>query len=214
MNDDEERWTAAEVHRLAGAPMGNAAFMRANRGGEQERERYLFNFEPVDVPDVEGVWVEVSGGGLLEPVRIRVNRSPDGRFVVTGMLLGATGRQELTSDTLRSIRLSEIMRELFSDFDPSNPPTPDPEDENGYVAWWLFKELVYDRAATVPSLPGSDEAGSLAEFAETYLRCLARQPHRAMTATAELLHISRATANRRAAACRTRGLLPATEDRS
>jgi hypothetical protein len=188
---------------------------------------YLINFLPqgeVRTPEswlqAPGGWVSVSRGGLFEPVLMRINKSSDGRFVVTGLVIGMSGQRELTSHTLRSIKLGAIMRELFKDFDPTRPPESYPGEPSyalldrydQVMSWWLMKELVVDEAVPVGASGGDGERPDRYRiFAETYLRELARDPRRAMTATAMAHHISRATANRWAKVCRQRGHLPAKE---
>ena len=59
--------------------------------------------------------------------------------------------------------------------------------------------------------PRASVATDLQAFASTYLRHYAANPRRATTATAQELHISRATAIRRLNECRELGLIPPKE---
>lgn len=70
---------------------------------------------------LDGRWVEVSGGELPGPIAARIDRTPDGRFVVTGLVLGMRGRQEVTWETVRAIKPATILSYIFSDFDPKAP---------------------------------------------------------------------------------------------
>lgn len=137
-------------------------------------------------------------------------------MVVTELEVLGEG-EEITSETLRAIRLPKIIAALFAGFDPSRPPPNPgtdlgkdddalPVDQAAWINHLLFRTFVYDILPESPAL--TEEEGELTLFALTYKKNLAAQPNRAMTATAEDLHIGRATANRRAAECRRRGLLP------
>ena len=144
-------------------------------------------------------WVLAEGGDLPMPIEIRVNRAPDGRHVFTGIRIGeitdSPWMQEITSQTLREIRLAEILAAYYEAFQPD------------YVA-----ELEASIAAVSYPLPPPRPRGPsnqvLGEFARTYLAELARQPHRAMSAAAKAHNVSRATANRWASLCRELGMLP------
>lgn len=174
---------------------------------------YRFTWGPDGIGPVlpAGPWVWVHGGDLPVPVGLRVHRSADGRAVFTGLVIGNEFEPaEITSQTLREIRLSKILAALFEDFDPGNPETWTAAT-SALVVSEMNAELGHS-AAHVPVRGPSDEA--LRSFARTYLTELARQPQRAMTAAAKAHDISRATANRWAALCRRYGYLPSGEERS
>ena len=147
-------------------------------------------------------WVRVEGDGLPVPVDICVGSAPDGRSVFTGLRIGgesAREAEEITSNTLRQIKLSEILAAYFE---------------------YSQSVLEMERSiadASVPLPPGywqhvaparGPDHEALKSFARAYLTELARQPQRAMTAAAKAHNISRATANRWAALCREFGYLP------
>lgn len=148
--------------------------------------------------------VRVSGGDLPCPIQLRISRTADGRLVVTGLSIGdEESLSEITSQTLREIRLRDVMTELFfaNLFDP-------------------FVDMVIEGVNEMATKGGFAEAnakgldsGSLQAFARTYLTELARQPQRAMTATAKAHNISRATANRWAQECRRLGYLPSKPEK-
>lgn len=185
---------------------------------------YYFQVENVgtDLTDGPGVWIAVNSRDLPCPVRLRLRRGRGGKVAVTGLVVGERGETEITSETLRAIKLADITAALFDHFDPASPPAePDratwsgkPEDywiaQGEWMSYWLFKELVYDAATEMHA--ARVESAELEAFARVYARHLASQPHRAMTATADELHISRATANRRVRKCRELGLLPSQHD--
>lgn len=216
--DSEREWPLGVLDEFAGAVQSARPTWRPGRSG-------AYRFEPVP-PFAEappGAWLQVSGPGLDQPIQIRINRDGS-RYVVTALVVGTDGTQEVTSETLRRIRLAEIMRELFKDFDPTAPP-PTPhldadgrvdsfDDDSGFLAWWLFKDEVIDNAHPVPGGSGGSQDARYQAFARTYLRELVRQPRRAMTNASEAHNISRATANRWAAICRERGYLPPREGTS
>lgn len=191
----------------------------------------------------------MSGGPLEQAVQVRVDRAPDGRFVVTGLFIGLRDRREITWESLRAIKPATLLAYLFSDFDPDrpfdayqemvtrtgvvtevDPGTFDPEDESD---WDTLPRLTSEEHAEMTRLltatrlwsatrfapPTADPvlrgrrgmATDLTEFAQIYERHLATQPRRATTATAKEMNISRATAIRRLAECREKGLLPPKE---
>ena len=185
----------------------------------EDSSGYRFSWEPVHgerparLPD--GAWVFVSGGGLPCEVALRIHRHSDGRYVFTGIVIADALPQpaEVTSQMLRQVRLSEIQAGLFEpggpfgDFDPAQPPLQQEGAASPEGARWLADlQAAHGQAAQGPSR-GPDEA-ALRAFARTYQTKLARQPHRAMSAAARAHSISRATANRWAAACRELGYLP------
>ena len=153
-----------------------------------------------------GHWVRVSGGDLPVPVELRINRHADGRYVVTGLMMGDEfNPAEVTSQTLREIRLGKVLAWLLEDFDPDNLPAWSPRTTIRMIA-----DVNADQAGQVAASRSQRAPGDqvLRDFARTYLTELARQPRRAMTAAAKAHNISRATANRWAALCRQLGYLP------
>jgi len=150
-----------------------------------------------------GPWRAVRGGDLPAPVKVRIHRHADGRYAVTGLLIGEESEpQEITSQTLRQIRLSKILAGIFADFDPDSP------DDWPRTAMRVIADVNAGggHVAAGPSRgPGEQR---LREFARTYQIELARQPRRAMSAAAKAHSISRATANRWAGMCRQLGYLP------
>lgn len=152
-----------------------------------------------------GAWVQVRGGDLPFPIELRIHQDTEGRYVVTGLLIGEQFEpREITALSLRRIKLTEILAHLFADFDPDDPP-----------AWTVAAgvALVAEGNASLgrfgKGLParGPDDE-TLRAFAHTYRTEQARSPRRAMSAAAEAHGISRATANRWAHLCRQLGYLP------
>lgn len=143
------------------------------------------------------VWDQVEGDDLPMPIEIIVNRAPDGRYVFTGLKIGGEGAwQEITSATLRQIKLSEILAAHFDYFEPMR----------------LIEESLAESSRPIRPPGRRPEDEELRAFARTYLAELGRQPRRAMTAAAKAHNISRATANRWAATCRELGYLPAARE--
>ncbi len=138
------------------------------------------------------LWERAEGGDLPMPIEILVQRAPDGRHVFTGIRIG-DGTQEITSATLRQIKLSEILAAHFEHFEP------------------IFQMEALLAEVSYPLRPRGRGPGdqALRDFARSYQVELARQPRRAMSAAAKAHSISRATANRWAAQCRQLGYLPA-----
>lgn len=193
---------------------------------------------PFKLQGLEGKWVRLSGGPLPVNVLVRIDRAEDGRFMITGLLIGLHSRREITWETLRQIRPASLLGYLFSDFDPRNPrrryvetdpfaPSFDEDDlpavdldsndwrehQRVSAAYQLWREAAAALAGASPDVesvtkPRASVATNLTRFAEVYLRHVASTPRRATTATAEELHISRATAIRRIAECRDTGLIP------
>lgn len=69
----------------------------------------------------DGVWVEVKGGDLPVPLVVRIDQTPSGRFIITGMLIGRDEHRELTWTTLRQIKPSSIISTIFAGWDPRFP---------------------------------------------------------------------------------------------
>jgi hypothetical protein len=186
--------------------------------------------KPGEKAGLDGQWMKVQGDPLPVDVIIRVDRSDDKRFMITGLVIGLHERREITWEALRMIKPATILGYIFSGFDPNDPAKlyeatdPFPMDDNIGDRWrpharaaaalklWQASENrphEDDYQAIKPvTKPRASVATDLAKFAETYLRNLAATPHRATTATAKEMHISRATAIRRIAECRDEGLLP------
>ena len=175
---------------------------------DTDNDGYGFSFLPNYEQPVrpQGAWMRCSGGDLPMPVGLRIAPSTDGRWVVTGLMLGEEfEQQEITSKTLRAIKLREIVAKLLEDYDPDAPPD-----------WMNFATtlglVLRTNAATAGHVAktaqrGPDEA-TLRDFTRAYRAELARRPHGAMTAAAKAFNISRATANRWAQEARRLGFLP------
>jgi len=71
--------------------------------------------------EVPGRWVEMSGGPLPVRIAVRIDKADDGRFVITGLLVGLRERKELTWEALRAIKPATLLSYLFEGFDPSDP---------------------------------------------------------------------------------------------
>ncbi|HET9889664.1 MAG TPA: hypothetical protein VFQ42_04110 [Mycobacterium sp.] len=116
--------------------------------------------------------------GLSMPIEVRLTQDGYGRWLVTGLRIEADAGQEVTAQTLRAIKLRDVVAALLKDYEPDVPEACSPEEVR------------------------------LREFARTYLAELARRPHRAVTAAATAHGISRATAHRWVQECRSLGYLP------
>lgn len=164
-------------------------------------------------PGLDGHWVHAVGGTLPFPVTVRIDETDDGRFVVTGLLIGLESRDELTWNALRQVKPASLLAEIFGGFDPMNPMKSRAGTDGIDVASVLW-ERNRPGGAPRPRITAPVQgrvATDLDAFASTYTRHRAATPHRAMKATAVELSISRATAIRRAAQCRQVGLLPPKE---
>lgn len=192
----------------------NSAYFNPPGGSD----RIYFHIENVGdrLTRGEGVWIGANGGHLPCPIRIRLGRGREG-FVITGLVIGELGDQAITSETLRKIRLSEVLHWLFASWGDGTPP-PYPFDgtyhssdelqaaQDQWLMHHMFKSLVIEAAGETTE--GDAERQELVRFAEVYTRNLASQRHRAVTATAQQLNVSRATANRRITRARQLGILP------
>jgi hypothetical protein len=172
------------------------------------RSGYEFSFWPGYERSAtpQGAWVRCRGGDLPTPIELRIAPSADGRWVVTGLMLGEEfDQREITSKTLRAIKLREIVAELLEDYDPDAPPEwMNFASTFGYV---LRANATAAGHVAKTAQRGPDEA-TLREFARSYRAELARRPHGAMTAAAKAFNISRATANRWTQEARRSGFLP------
>jgi hypothetical protein len=169
--------------------------------------------DPFDPSDQESFdpWVAVRDGGLEHPVFIRLGWSRDWQIVVTGLVINPDDPGEITSETLRSIPVARILADLIDHYQLAGtlswPEHVDARDHRSVLHQALAvraPRLLRESRAR----GGAATSDDLSRFADIYNEQRIRQPHRAMTATAEALHISRATANRWAKRCRTQGLLP------
>lgn len=155
-------------------------------------------------------WTRVERGGLEHPVYVRLARSADGRRIITGLVLGSTFPQsEITATSLRKVRIGAILEQLFDGYDNTTVPAYD--DFDAQITWGLMHSTYDQRAPQVAAPSRASERGAVGDtltaFAERYRLEYDRNSRRAMTATAEALHISRATANRWAKKARETGLL-------
>jgi hypothetical protein len=155
-------------------------------------------------------WTRVSDGDLPMPIEIRFGYAPDGRFTVTGLRLDVDPLRaadpsnidlEITSATLRQIKLSEI-KAAFFESQGTWLQAIMPDDQS------LARSIAHEQVYALRPPSRGPETETLRKFADAYRIELTRQPHRAMTAVAKALNISRATANRWTALCRELGYLP------
>jgi transposase len=130
------------------------------------------------MPDDATEWVVYTGDAAPIPVSVRIIQDAHGRQLVTGLLIDAPEGQEISSQTLRSIRLRDVVAKVLEGQEPEVPAAQSPGEQ------------------------------PYREFARTYLKELARRPHGAMTAAANAHDISRATAHRWVQTCRQLGYLP------
>lgn len=219
----------------------------------QPLEAYLSGKETMDATE-GGYWLRMSGGPLTGEAVVRVDRSEDGRFLVTGVVLGLRSRREITWEALRNVRPTTLVSYLFAGFDPANPlqqyaetdlwlseevdgddfdveawerdaGDDDPVVQLSSVEWrthvramaayrlWVETSEAQRRDGNVAqpaTKPRASVATDLVHFAEVYRRHQATTPRRATKATADELHVSRATVIRRVAECRQLGLLQIT----
>lgn len=68
-----------------------------------------------------GAWMTLRGGPLPVPICMRIDRAEDGRYIITGLLIGLHSRDEITWETLRSIRPAALLAMIFSGIDPREP---------------------------------------------------------------------------------------------
>jgi hypothetical protein len=174
------------------------------------KDRFSFGMEYVPDTDqfTSSAWIRVTGGNLETPIAIRVGRDRGGRPMICGLVVGDGSPVEITSDALRKIRVGGMLKQLFEGFDPANPPTMY-SDLGDRIEWGLMHEHVWKGAEPVESdTARGPDTEELRRFAEVYQQERVRNRNRAIAATANVLNISPATAHRRVAACRAKGLLP------
>jgi hypothetical protein len=178
--------------------------------------RHVFD-EPL--PDLhghlEGIWLRLKGGPLPVPITVRIDSTNEGRYVITGLVIGLleSERKEITWETLRQIKLATVLEQLFEGWSRMNPAAR-ARSRRGQALLGLWERL--DRGLPEVQLeerPRRQAAPNLREFAEVYQRNFVETPNRATAETAAQLHCSRATVIRRLAEARTAGLLPPKESR-
>jgi hypothetical protein len=177
--------------------------------------RHITGKPAPEIDGMDGAWMSLRGGQLPVPILVRIDPAPDGRFIVTGLVIGFRERNEITADTLRQIKLASVLAELFKDFDAMNPAAAEGASWERPVdllaLWQMHRWELPD--VPVESRRRRHAAPNLREVAQVYLRHLAAKPHRATTETAKELHCSRATMIRRVAEAREAGLLPPKESK-
>lgn len=189
---------------------------------EAVRQRGPFEFGqeplPLDVQfeeDGSTDWVSVGGGRLEVPIAVRVSRLPDSRLVITGLMISTDDQTEVTTSTLRSIRLGALAEQLAAYI------AAHPHDQPGgrwTPEWrrWQHVRAVVGNSPAVPlgprkrGVPPTDD--ELRTFAAVYEEELSLRPRRAMAETTKRLYIERTTGYRWAALCRERGYLPPKEE--
>jgi hypothetical protein len=172
--------------------------------------------EPLPVlHGMDGIWLTLKDGPLPVPITVRIDRTKEGRFIITGLVIGLreSDRREITWETMRQIRLAAVLEELFAGWDPMNPArlARSRRGQTLLVLWELLGRGLPD--VQLEDRPRRHAAADLRKFAEVYLRNLAAKPNRATKATADELHCSRATVIRRIAEARAAGLLPPKESK-
>lgn len=170
----------------------------------------------VDGPD----WHRIEDtAGEVSTFYVRVGTAPDGRMIVTGLLLAepAEGALEVTANVLRAVSLAEVIRTIQWRESGSLPPRSGMGmGPTGLLRFDGHEDHVRAAAQPVEAAPSRRGARAptqedLERFAEVYRRH-ATYSRSAMTLTARELNIHRSTADRWSKRCRAAGLLPARED--
>lgn len=170
----------------------------------------------VDGPD----WHRIEDTtGEVPTFYVRVGTAPDGRMIVTGLLLAepAEGALEVTANVLRAVSLADVIRTIQWRESGSLPPrSVGPIGPTGLGRFEGHEASVRASAQQVEAAPSrrgqrAPDQEALEEFAAVYRRH-ATYSRSAMTLTARELHIHRATAHRWRERCRAAGLLPDRED--
>ncbi len=163
----------------------------------------------------EDEWHSVHGGGLLVPIQIRVRRSEDNRYVVTGLLID--DHSEVNAAVLRSIKVADIVKHLFAGYAPDSQTVWSVEGDEEFFKVFLPQwQLTRPVENTPPSVDPR-----IREFAVRYRVAYATEPHRAVAATIATYPkkpgtmkrvVSRSTANRWLEIARSNGLVPQRKD--
>jgi hypothetical protein len=162
---------------------------------------------------LEGIWLRLKGGPLPVPITVRIDSTRDGRYVITGLVIGLleSERSEITWETLRQIKLATVLEQLFEGWDRMNPAAR-ARSRRGQALLELWELLGRGLPEVqLEERPRRHAAPDLRRVAEVYLKHLAATPHKATKKTADELHCSRATVIRRQAEARAAGLLPGKE---
>jgi hypothetical protein len=165
---------------------------------------------------LEGTWLRLKDGPLPVPITVRIESTKEGRFIITGLVIGLleSEHREITWETLRRIRPATVLAQLFKGWDRMNPAGQASRSRRGQTLLGLWYELHRGLPEVqLDDRPRRRAASDLREFAEVYLRNLAATPNKATAATASQLHCSRATVIRRIAEAREAGLLPRKESK-
>jgi hypothetical protein len=159
-------------------------------------------------------WITISGDGLPQDLMLRLGKAPDGRFVVTGLILGAFTKGAIEARHLREIRLPELIEKVAEVAASTREPNPFPEDPPSVNA---FYRAVFGSALNVPAAPRAAKPlrrgpkgygrDHFKKVRDEYQRQLALNPTRPVKATAEKMNASVATAGRWIQRARDMGLI-------
>lgn len=175
-------------------------------------------------------WVHVEGGGLAQPIEVRIDHVGLRVRVVDLRIVGAP---EITSSALRTVRLGEITDQLSAQVRRHDlgvrGPWPACDRSESTVApratldtptidstiW--FARVATSLASDDPSLSRGRGASPptvelLERFAQVYLDEIIVRHRGAISRTSRRLHMDRSTARRWIAQCRDVGLLPSEEE--
>lgn len=183
---------------------------------QPESFRFLW---PAD--DDQGGWITVTHGpGLPFPIEIKLGRM-DRQLSLIGLRADFSQREapaQITSRTLRQIRVGQILDELVSSYtEPKNLRGLGSDYE---PALWFWKESVelLDRAAkelppVEPAKQGREPSREqLRAFVGQYASHLRRGKRNAMTRTTKEAHMARSTGYRWLRLASQAGLLEGLED--
>lgn len=183
--------------------------------------QWRFAASPLADPD-DDEWIFVEGGGLRQPVYVRIARVGDdlvgSRLVVVGVLI-SNGRQVTSTDLRLPLQriLEQFERHYFA---PSDPTAPRSSDERWYRT--TGREAFDDWTSLMGSLPeapppprGRGAApptdDELRSFAAVYVRELRTNARGAVSRAAEAFGMHRVTAHKWIQRCREAGILPNEE---
>lgn len=171
-----------------------------------------------------GDWISVQGGGLPQPIEVRIAVIGD-RPRIVGIHID--NGQEVSADVLRGLRLGQVLKHFLEGYSPQGPDVRGMahsdqhavlHDLDAWVEWGLMHEFLNERVARADA-PVRAKKGTapseaaLRNFARIYVRHFKTQQHGALAATAREIPVARSTAYRWLSMCRERGYLH-TEERT
>lgn len=148
-------------------------------------------------------WITVRHSG--QDVTVRIGQAPDGRYIVTGVILGLDGPREITARGLRAIPLADLLTAVAREAAKAQQGEPMPIGNVALALPGILAEP-YERPKVRPG-PKGWPPEHFERVAEAYRSALQRTPRSPIRTLAKELNASDPTIHRWLQRCRDMGLL-------